>query len=297
MSDASPHVLAVLGLGHMGRPIAANLVAAGLDVRTWNRSGGTVDGGKACATIAEAVHGADVVVTMLADDVALKSVTFGDGKLIASLRRAGVHLSMSTISRSLAEELDIVHREAGQRFVACPVFGRPEAAASRKLWLVPGGAAADLQYLSGVFNAVGQGVFSMPRPADAALAKLCGNFLIAATIESVAEALTLGEKGGIPAEQLLAMFTGTLFGSPVVQRYGGMIARTEFSGAGFGMALGLKDARLVLEAGEELHTPMPVAGLVRDRFLAALARGRADEDWAGLAGVVREEAGLPARKT
>lgn len=295
-NESSPRVLAVLGLGHMGRPIAANLVAAKFEVRTWNRSGGMVDGARACATIAEAVQGADVVITMLADDVALRSVTFGEGKLLATLRRGGIHLSMSTISLALAQELDVVHQEASQRFVACPVFGRPEAAASRKLWLVPGGDPKDLEYLRNVLQVLGQGAFPMARPVDAALAKLCGNFMIAATIEALAETLTLGEKGGIPPEQLLEMLTGTLFGAPVVQRYGAMIARTEFTPAGFAMSLGLKDTRLVLEAGEALRVPMPVADLVRTRYLTALARGRADEDWAGLAGVVREEAGLPARR-
>jgi len=199
---------------------------------------------------------------------------------------------MSTISVALATELATVHTEGGQRFVNAPVFGRPDAAAARKLWIVPGGSGADLAELAPLFAALGQGTFPMPGPAQSALAKLCGNFMIAATLESVGEALALGEKGGIAPEQLLGMLTGTLFGAPVVQRYGGMIARQEFSPAGFAMALGLKDMRLVLQAGDGLEVPLPLADLLRTRFLQAMAQGKGDLDWSGVTTLIRESAGL-----
>jgi 3-hydroxyisobutyrate dehydrogenase-like beta-hydroxyacid dehydrogenase len=290
--STSIRTVAVLGLGQMGRPIAANLVAAGFAVRTWNRSGGTVEGAVACATIADAAAGADVALTMLSEDAAVEAVTFGEGRLLVALRGGALHVGMSTVSVALAGRLAEAHRAAGQGFVAAPVFGRPDAAAAGRLWIVPGGDAPDVEALAAVFAALGQGTFPMPGAREAALAKLCGNFLIAANIEIIAEALALGEKGGIPPAALLHMLTGTLFGSPVVQRYGGMIASGAFSPPGFAMALGLKDMRLVLEAGEQSRTPLPVAELLRSRFLTALATGREGLDWAGIAGVVREQAGL-----
>ncbi len=295
-ADAPLCTIAVLGLGHMGRPIAVNLVAAGFSVRAWNRSGGEVPGATMARSIAEAVGGADVAVTMLAEDDAVEAVTFGEGKLLHSLRPGGLHLGMSSISPALAGRLGDAHRSAGQRYVNAPVFGRPEAAAARQLWIVPGGDAADLAWLAPVFAALGQGTFPMPGPRESALAKLCGNFLIAATVEAFAEALVLGEKGGIAPHALLDMLTGTIFGSPVAKRYGALVADTAFTPAGFAMPLGLKDIRLALEAGDGLRVPMPLAELLRGRFLTALARGRQDEDWSGIAGVVREEAGLPARR-
>lgn len=285
-------IIAFLGLGQMGQPMARNLVLAGFDVRTWNRSGGSVEGATASRTIEEAVRPAEIVVTMLSEDAALRAVTFGDGKLLASLRTGRIHVGMSTISVALATELATVHTEGGQRFVNAPVFGRPDAAAAGKLWIVPGGSGADLAELAPLFAALGQGTFPMPGPAQSALAKLCGNFMIAATLESVGEALALGEKGGIAPEQLLGMLTGTLFGAPVVQRYGGMIARQEFSPAGFAMALGLKDMRLVLQAGDGLEVPLPLADLLRTRFLQAMAQGKGDLDWSGVTTLIRESAGL-----
>ena len=276
----------------MGQPMARNLANAGFDVRAWNRSGGSVEGATACRTIEEAVRPAAVAITMLAEDAAVRTVTFGDGKLLASLRTGAVHVGMSTISVALAAELASAHAEGGQRFVNAPVFGRPDMAAAAKLFVVPGGNAADIAELGPVFAAVGQATFPMPGAAESAVAKLCGNFMLAALLESLGEALTLGERGGIAPQHLLGMLTGTLFGLPVVHNYGGMIARQQFTPAGFAMALGLKDMRLVLEAGNDLQVPMPLADLLRTRFLQALAQGKGDLDWSGIATVARESAGL-----
>jgi 3-hydroxyisobutyrate dehydrogenase-like beta-hydroxyacid dehydrogenase len=199
---------------------------------------------------------------------------------------------MSTISVELAGELATVHAEGGQRFVNAPVFGRPEMAAAAKLFIVPGGNAADIAQLGPLFAAVGQGTFPMPGARESAVAKLCGNFMLAALIESLGEALTLGEKGGVAPAQLLGMLTGTLFGVPVVHGYGGMMVRQQFSPAGFAMALGLKDMKLVLQAGDRLEVPMPLADLLRTRFLQAMAQGKDDLDWSGMSTVIRESAGL-----
>ncbi len=285
-------IIAFLGLGHMGHPMALNLVKAGFDVRTWTRSGSHIEGGAPQPTIEQAVRGADVAITMLSDDAALRAVTLGEGKLRSSLRTGGIHLSMSTISVALAAELDTVHGEAHQQFVNAPVFGRPEAAAAGKLFIVSGGPETAVAELEPVFKALGQATFPMPGPAQSALAKLCGNFMLASTLESLAEALTLGEKGGIPPEQLIGMLTGTLFGIPIVHGYGGMIVRQQFQPAGFALSLGLKDMKLVLEAAERVVMPMPQAELMRSRFLEAMAQGKGNWDVGAVTTVAREAAGL-----
>lgn len=285
-------IIAFLGLGHMGQPMARNLAVAGFDVRTWNRSGGSVEGATACRSIEEAVRPASVAITMLAEDAALRGVTLGEGKLAASLMTGGVHIGMSTISVDLAGELAAVHAEGGQRFVNAPVFGRPEMAAAAKLFIVPGGDAADIAELGPIFAAMGQGTFPMPGARESALAKLCGNFMLAALIESLGEALALGEKGGVAPERLLGMLTGTLFGIPVVHGYGGAIVRQQFTPPGFALPLGLKDMKLVLQAGDGLQVPLPLADLLRTRFLQAMAQGKGHLDWSGISTVIRESAGL-----
>jgi 3-hydroxyisobutyrate dehydrogenase-like beta-hydroxyacid dehydrogenase len=218
--------------------------------------------------------------------------------MLASLRRGACHIGLSTISVALSRRLAAAHAGAGQGYVAAPVFGRPEAASARQLWIVVGGTDADLERSAPVLEAVGQGTFRMGDAPQASLAKLLGNFMIASTIEMLGEGLSTAEKAGMDPNRFLDLLTGTLFGAPVIRRYGQLVADTAFEPAGFRMPLGLKDIGLVLEAGEELRAPLPLAGLLRDRLLTALARGRGHLDWSGLASVIREEAGLaPVRKS
>jgi len=290
--------IAFLGLGAMGVPMARNLAAAGHDLVVWNRTPkpDAVPGARSATSPAEACRAVELAITMLADDAAVESVVFDRDGVLGALARGACHLGMSTVSVGLARRLADAHSSQGQGFVASPVFGRPDAAAARKLWIVPGGTAADVARSRPVLEALGQGIFPMPDAPGAALAKLLGNFLILATIESLGEALALAEKSGLDPERLLEMLTGTVFGSPIAKNYGKIIATTAFEPAGFRLPLGLKDAKLALAAGEELNVPLPLAGLTRDRLLTALARGRADWDWSGLASVIREDAGLSPRR-
>jgi len=285
-----------IGLGNMGSAMAANLLKAGHDVTVYNRSRGKVDelaekGAVPAASVADACGG-DVVVTMLANDEAVEGVAFGDGGIVASLAPGTTHVSSSTISPALAERLTAAHAEAGQHFIAAPVFGRPEAAAAAKLFVIAAGPPAPMQQVSDVFDAIGQRTFVVSeQPSAASLVKLSGNFLIMSVIEALGEAMALVGKAGVDKHQYLDILTSTLFAAPVYQTYGGLIASGQFEPAGFAATLGQKDARLVLKAAEDLNVPMPLASLIRDRFLALLARGGADLDWAAIGALSAWEAG------
>lgn len=285
-----------VGLGNMGAGMAANLLGAGHEVTAYNRSPDKVDalverGVHAARTVAEACGG-DVVITMLANDHAVEAVTFGEGGILASLPQGATHVSSSTISLALAERLTEAHAAAGHRFVAAPVFGRPEAAEAAKLFVVAAGESAAVQAVSPVFDAIGQRTFVVAEdPKAANLVKLSGNFLIASVIESLAESMALVEKAGVDKMEYLEVLTSTLFDAPVYKTYGGLLAREEFEPAGFAASLGLKDVRLVLAAGESLQVPLPVASLIRDRFLTLLANGGAHLDWSALGKVASWDAG------
>ncbi len=297
MSNTDALHISVLGLGQMGTPIARNLVARGFAVRVWNRDAAkttAVAGATPCTTIAEAVASADVAITMLADDAALRDVTLGAGGVLDALPRGAVHLGMSTVSLAIVGELVAAHAARGQQYIASPVFGRPDVAAAAKLFVVPGGPTATLDRLAPLFAAIGQATFPMATPEQAALAKLAGNFMIAGTLEMLSEALAFGEKGGIDPEKLMGLLTGTVFGSPIVNRYGGMIARAEFEPAAFALRLGLKDVNLVLAASQQLGLPMPVASVVQQHLVSAVDKGLGDIDFAGVSTIVREHAGLGA---
>jgi 3-hydroxyisobutyrate dehydrogenase-like beta-hydroxyacid dehydrogenase len=285
-----------IGLGNMGSAMAANLIKAGHEVTVYNRSRGKVDalaaeGALPAASVADACQG-DVVFTMLANDEAVEGIVFGDDGIVSSLASGATHVSSSTVSVGLAERLTEAHAQAGQQFVAAPVFGRPEAAQAAKLFVVAAGAAEPVAALSDVFDAIGQRTFVVSEePKTANLIKLSGNFLIMSVIESVGEAMALVGKAGVDKHQYLDIITSTLFGAPVYKTYGGLIEGGEFEPAGFAASLGQKDLRLVMAAAEELNVPMPVANLLRDRFLTLLARGGADLDWAAVGALPAWEAG------
>jgi len=286
-----------IGLGNMGAAMARNLVKAGHRVTVYNRTRAKAEalaakGARVAERTADACR-SEILITMLADDAAVEAVLFGDGGVLRSLAAGAIHVSMSTISVALSERLEQMHRRAGQIYVTAPVFGRPEAAAAAKLFIVAAGTEEAIEKCQPLFEAMGQKTLVIgEKPSDASLVKLSGNFLIAATIESLGEAIALIRKSGIDAHRYVEILTGSLFSAPVYKTYGAIIADEKYEPAGFKMALGFKDLRLALNAAESLQVPMPIASLVRDRFISGLARGEGDSDWAALARIAARDSGL-----
>ena len=286
-----------IGLGQMGQAMALNLVKAGHRVVVFNRTRAKAEAlASEGAEIAESVADAcrrPALITMLAGDDAVEAVFFGNGNGLSALGQGAVHISMSTISVALSDRLAEAHRNAGHSYVAAPVFGRPEAAAAAKLFVVAAGPEATLARCQPLFDAVGQRTFVIgDKPSSANLVKLSGNFLLAAMIECLGEAFALVRKGGIDPHRYLEILTNTLFSAPAYKTYGTIIANQQYEPAGFKMSLGLKDVRLALAAADALATPMPVASLVHDHFLAGVAQGAADSDWSALARLAAANAGL-----
>ncbi|MCW5893066.1 MAG: NAD(P)-dependent oxidoreductase [bacterium] len=285
-----------VGLGQMGRGMAASLLAAGHDLTVYNRSPAkaaplAAQGARVAPTVADACRG-EAVVTMLADDAAVAEVAFGDAGIVAHLPAGAVHVSASTIGVATCERLAAAHAAAGQRFVAAPVFGRPDAAAARKLVVVAAGPADALDACTPLFDAVGQRTFRVgDAPPAASLIKVSGNFLIAAAIEALGEAVALVAKAGVDRQQYVDILTSTLFAAPVYRTYGAIIAEQRWEPAGFAAPLGLKDVRLALAAGDALRVPLPLASLLRDRLLELLARGDEHLDWSAIARLAAEAAG------
>jgi len=286
-----------IGLGQMGAGMAANLIKAGHQLRVYNRTPGraagvVAQGAEISASAADACLGAAVVITMLADDAAVEGVVLGESGVVHGLGAGAVHVSMSTISVALSERLAAAHAKAGQRFVAAPVFGRPDAAAAAKLFIVAAGAPDAIAACAPLFEALGQKYFVIgEQPPAANLVKLSGNFLIASAIEALGEAVALIGKAGVDRRQYLDILTSTLFGAPAYKTYGALIVEGKFEPAGFAAPLGQKDIRLTLAAAESLGVPMPLASLLRDRFLALIAQGGRDLDWSAIAGLAARDSG------
>jgi len=229
---------------------------------------------------------------MLADDDAAAAIAFADEGLIASLPAGAIHISMSSISVAFSQRLAQAHTQAGQRYIAAPVFGRPDMAASGKLFIIVAGDPASIDECRPLFDALGQKTSLIgEQPWAANLVKLSSNFLQAATIESLGEAIALIGKAGIDRRAYVEILTSTVFNAPAYKIFGPLIADRKFEPAAFAAPLGYKDIRLALAAAESLRVPMPLGSLLHDRFLRLLAHGGSHLDWAAVGGLAALDAG------
>jgi 3-hydroxyisobutyrate dehydrogenase-like beta-hydroxyacid dehydrogenase len=291
-------VIGFIGLGNMGQPMAANLLKAGYPVRVWNRSPApaaalAAQGAASVSRPEEVAEPGALVISSLSDDRVLEELVGANHELLRRLGPGGVHISTSTVAPETSRRLAKGHQRYEVTYLAAPVLGRPDAAAAAKLWIFVSGLAGAKERAQPVLGALGQGVFDLGEdPGAANVVKLACNFLLASAIEAMAEAFTLAEKNGIERRRLADLLAQTVLDCPVYRNYGRQIAEKRYQPALFKLALGLKDISLVLQTAASSLVPLPLAGLLHEHLLAAVAKGRGNLDWTGVAGEVSEAAGL-----
>lgn len=289
-----------IGLGAMGSAMASNLIKAGHEVTVWNRSPGPTEplaslGAKVARSADRAALG-DVLFSMLANDHAVREVFIGGG-LLDAMDKGIVHVNHASISVALAKELADAHAQRGIDYVAAPVFGRPDVAAAGKLNILAAGRVSAIERVRPLLEAMGSRIWPLgDEPERANVVKIAGNFMLGAAIESMAEASALTRAHGVSAGDFLEIMTSTLFAAPAYQGYAKLIAEQRYKPAGFALPLGYKDIGLALSAGDAQRVPLPLAGLLRDSLLEALAAGDDDVDWSIMAEVAARRAHLDDRK-
>ena len=299
---ASSHdqgTIGFVGLGHMGTAMAANLAASGRRVTCYVRRPdqmGALRGLGLRPTLELAnLFDCEVVISMLPDDAAVRDVVLGreEAKGLASgLKRGAIHLSMSTINTATASRLAVEHARHGQGYVAAPVFGNPDAAKARQLFIVAAGALADVERCQPQFDSLGQKTFVVGTdPSQANLVKLLGNMMTATTLEMLAEVVAVARKRGLDPKAFINIMTNTMFSGRAHKIYGEKIVSQSYA-PGFALPLVFKDVRLVLAEAESVAAPMPSVDVVRDRLITGIARGYADLDWSALGLIAAQEAGL-----
>ena len=288
-----------IGLGNMGINMAKNLIAAGYHLQVYNRTvskANELDQASItkCKTPADAADGVHAIITMLSEDEALKETVLGEDGILKKLPKNSIHISMSTISPETSQLLAKHHRDADSFYLAAPVFGRPEAAIVKKLWICISGDQRSKEIAKPILESMGQGVFDFGEDAGGAnVVKIIGNFMIMASVEIMAEAFTLAEKNGLDRLKVAEFFGSTIFNAPVYQNYGKLIAAKQYGPVGFKAKLGYKDVCLAFKLSQDSETPMPVVSAVQGRLLTALAKGWGERDCAeGIGRGVSEDAGV-----
>lgn len=292
-----------LGLGNMGTPIATNLSKNGVELFVYNRTKEKADpllqnGCKWLEAPSQAFEKAPIAFTMLANDHAVEELTEGPNGLLAKAKPGCIHVSLSTISPDLSSALAAKHKEKGVHFIASPVFGRPDVAASHNLKVCIAGDKKAKDEVVPYLQFIGQKIYDFgDDPASANIVKLIGNFLIFSSIELMSESFALAQKAGIPVNTLQTLLSETFFTSPILGRYGNIIMNQDFTPAGFKMTLGLKDIDLIQNIATRLRAPMPIASLLHNRLITGLANKREDLDWSAIALNALEDAGIPHQFT
>jgi len=274
-----------IGLGQMGRPMVERLKGAGHGVKVYNRTRSSPE----IVERPDQVLQADVVITMLADDAAVDAVWLQSG-LAARLPKGAVHLNMATVSMAIARQLAAIH---GNSYVSAPVFGRPPVAAKGELDIIAAGPAAALEKCQPLFKVLGKQTFVVgAEPEKANAVKIARNFLLATVIESLGEAFALVRKCGVAPADFLNILSSTSLGSPAYRNYGKMIVDQAWTPAQFAMPLGVKDVELALSTARDAGMNLPSGEMIRRHLLEAIKAGRAEQDWAALAGKLAADAGL-----
>jgi 3-hydroxyisobutyrate dehydrogenase-like beta-hydroxyacid dehydrogenase len=287
-----------IGLGRMGQGIAGRIRSAGHDMLVFDPAPGQTTaleeaGAVAVDSPAAVAADADVVVSMLPSDEALRAVLEGDGGLLAKMPADCVHMAMGTHGIPAIKTAAEMHRGAGQDFIACPVLGRPNLAADGLLSLLPAGPPGAIDRVRPLFDAIGKQTFELgTEPQTATTVKVASNFMLGCAIEAMGEAIALVEKLGVDPSQFLDVTLKGLFGAPAYETYGKMIVDKDWHGYGATAVIGLKDADLALEAADLADMPLPSAHVWRDYLLRAIERGDGGLDWAVMAREQARAAGL-----
>jgi 3-hydroxyisobutyrate dehydrogenase-like beta-hydroxyacid dehydrogenase len=279
-----------IGLGHLGEPIAENILQKYERLFVYNRTASKAQplvekGATLCGSIKELAQKCDVVFSVVSDDAALNEITRGSNGIAQNLKERGIHISVSTILPSTAKELTHVHKEFNNHYIAAPVMGRPEAARAGKLNFLVSGEKEVIETLKPLLqHAGGIGIWEFGNePPAANVAKLCTNFLIASAIESMAEGINLAKRSGLDSTSWIGMITQTLFAAPVYINYGNILLKEMFQPPGFALKLGLKDVNLVMQQADEMKAKMPIGKLMQQRLHECVENGLGDHDWTAIA--------------
>ena len=286
--------LGFIGLGSLGTPIAANILDSGHELYIYNRTASkaaplTAKGAVACDSIPALAKECRIVFTIVSDDAALKSIVSGEKGLLQNLSEGSIHVSLSTILPATAKELADWHGSRGQQYLASPVFGRPDAAAARKLnFVVAGPAALQLQIGPLLKDAGAAGIWDFGEDITAAnTVKICGNFLIAAAMEAIGESVALAKASNVDPALMWNLFTQTLFNAPVYHNYSTTIVQQQFEPGAFTMQLGLKDMNLALQQAASVQQKMPLADLLKEHMQQLVTEGKGHIDWSAVATGIR----------
>jgi 3-hydroxyisobutyrate dehydrogenase-like beta-hydroxyacid dehydrogenase len=292
--------IAYLGIGIMGRGMAANLVKAGYPVTVWNRTPERCEplvaqGATQASTPAEAMADADVVLYCLSDDAAVEALVFGENGVLAGVKPGQIVVDMTTLHPDTTRKEAAALAEKGARFLDAPVFGSKNEAANGGLWIVVGGDRALFDEVKPILEVLSETTHYMGGTAMGASMKLVGNLVVASQLEALGEAMTLATKAGLDPDDVLGVLHVTDFKSPIFDGVGQMLMNRDFS-THFALKLMLKDANLISRFAQDLNVPVPASAATREVIKAAMNKGWGEENASAFIKQLEDQAGVVVEK-
>lgn len=284
-----------IGLGNLGTVMVKNLIDRGRTLHIYNRTTAKLKEFENKATLYSDIptfaKACNIVVSIVSDDKAVEDISLGKEGLVEHLSPDSVHVCLSTIAPATSTTLHKAHMQKGIDYVTATIIGRPEAALARNLTVCMSGTTPKIEEVTELLKDLGGKNFYNygDDPKNAAVVKVCNNFLIIAAIEAMGEAFNLVEKAGADKASFYQMISDTLFNAPIYKNYGKIMIDETYDKAGFTSQLGLKDTKLALSLAEETTTALPLADIIKNRFLINHSRGRNQWDWTSIVKVIEEE--------
>ncbi len=278
--------IAYLGLGIMGRGMAANLVKAGFEVTVWNRTRERCrplveQGARQAETPAEAVMDAEAILYCLSHDAAVEQVVFGEDGIMDGISEGQIAVDMSTVYPDTSVEENRNYVQNGLEFLDAPVFGSKSQALEGRLWIIAGGRREVFERMRPVFEPISESAHYMGETGKGASMKLVGNLIVASQIEALGEALVLASKIGLDLDLVLDVIGQTDFQSPILKSVGAQVIERDFT-TQYALKHLYKDANLILKLAEELCSPTPALAAVRETVKGALNQGWGKENASAL---------------
>jgi 3-hydroxyisobutyrate dehydrogenase-like beta-hydroxyacid dehydrogenase len=287
--------VAFLGLGIMGRAMAANLVKAGHEVSVWNRTAGKgPEGARVAASPADAAQGAEVIWLCVSDTAAVEQVLFGANGVEQSLTEGMVIADSSTISPTATRKFAERVAKKGVQYVDSPVTGSKVGAEAGTLLFIVGGEEPAIEKLKPLYAAMGKKIFRMGEVGKGQSAKLAMNLQIAMIYEGFAEGLTLAAKLGVDPATLIPLINASMIKSGVVEYKAPFVLQRDFT-PNFPLRLMRKDIRLALDAAKEARVKLPGLEIVEEIYDVAVEDGHADLDFAATLMLLEKWAGVEVK--
>ena len=274
-----------IGLGNMGGPMALNMIKAGhsltvYDIRREVAEPHMAAGAKWADSPAAVAADSEVVFTSLPGPKEVEEVATGEGGILSKLARGAVYADLSTNAPSVIRRIGAAFKAKGIEVLDSPVSGGIPGARDATLAVMVGGNRATFEKIKPALDAIGDKVTYVGENGAGAVAKLVHNMIALCSTQLLAEAFTMGIKAGVSPEALLKVVQDGAYGQGMLLKgtMPRMVFRGNFDRVTFTLKLAKKDLGLATEVGRELNVPMPIASMVEQDFLAAIANGLGDKD-------------------